>query len=76
MHCNDHKRVHIDLTYPGPSVANYEEEFFRVFEDAMQPPRSYDKREVAFSKPQLPKDCKDLTSYQGPTALIIPGNHV
>lgn len=76
-----------DLCYPGPSEFNFENRFFRTFEDALPPPPSFRKSAISISKPNLSmkgwcdKLCftkhkdRDLTSYCGPTAFLIPGNH-
>eukprot|EP01083_Nonionella_stella_P090355 252429_1 len=65
-----------DLAYPRPSHRNYQKKFFRVFEDAMRPPEEALSKptEIAYNKPELPFS-STLSSYEGPTCLIIPGNH-
>eukprot|EP01084_Bolivina_argentea_P265311 449670_1 len=70
-----------DLSYPGPTNKNYQEKFFRVFEDAMHPPENIMKNikneicpEIAYNKPQLANN-ESLSTYKGPTCLLIPGNH-
>ena len=63
-----------DLAYAGPSFANYEEKFFRVFEDAMATPPDFKKESMLCRKPKVPGNAS-LSGYEGPTSLIIPGNH-
>eukprot|EP01084_Bolivina_argentea_P265313 449677_1 len=63
-----------DLAYAGPSFENYENKFFRVFEDAMAPPASFKKESMICRKPSVPNN-KLLSQYEGATCLIIPGNH-
>ena len=76
-----------DLCYPGPSEFNFENRFFRVFEDAMPPPPSFRKSAIAIKKPRFPVkgwrsdecfNCAEndrIESYKGPIAFCIPGNH-
>ena len=77
-----------DLAYPDPNPENYENRFFRTFEDALPPPPSFRKEHISIRKPALPvegwetedngeKEDTDnlLSSYEGPCAFLIPGNH-
>ena len=77
-----------DLAYPDPTAENYENRFFRTFEDALPPPPSFRKEHISIRKPALPvegwetedngeKEDTDnlLSSYEGPCAFLIPGNH-
>ena len=54
-----------DLAYPDPTPENYEERFFRTFEDALPPPPSYRKEHISIQKP-----ASELSSYQGPCAFL------
>eukprot|EP01083_Nonionella_stella_P122879 369908_1 len=63
-----------DLAYAGPSIENYEKKLFGVFEDAMQPPATFTKDSMICNKPSVPCGVT-LSEYEGPTCLIIPGNH-
>ncbi|KAG9397865.1 hypothetical protein AC1031_016519 [Aphanomyces cochlioides] len=64
-----------DLAYPHPDEESYESRFWRPFEYAMKPPIWYDPAAVSTKKPALPKQCKTLKDYEGPTCFAIPGNH-
>ncbi|EJK58073.1 hypothetical protein THAOC_21826 [Thalassiosira oceanica] len=70
-----------DLAYPGPTPFNYEQRFFRTFEDAMSPPPSYRKEHISIKKPALPvkgwdadavagDDGDALQNYEGPVTFI------
>ena len=76
-----------DLCYPGPSEFNFENRFFRTFEDALPPPSSFRKAAISISKPNFPikgwcdKICfkkekgRSLKDYLGPSVYLLPGNH-
>ncbi|CAK4239460.1 unnamed protein product [Aphanomyces euteiches] len=61
-----------DLAYPHPDEESYESRFWRPFEYAMKPPIWYDPAAVSTKKPALPKQCKTLKDYEGPTCFAIP----
>ena len=74
-----------DLAYPDPTPENYERRFFRTFEDAMQPPPTFQRSHISIDKPAFPikgwTSCEKLdpssrlSSYDGPCTFLIPGNH-
>jgi len=80
-----------DLAYPDPTPDSYENRFFRTFEDALPPPPSFRREHISIRKPALPakgwnvgednnridenSESDLLSSYQGPCAFLIPGNH-
>ena len=66
-----------DLAYPDPTPENYEQRFFRTFEDAMPPPPSFRREHISIHKPALPvkgwmleTERNDLSSYPGPCTFL------
>ena len=57
-----------DLAYPSPSEENYNNRFFRVFEDAMPPPSSFRREKISIKKPDLPvrgwKNCFNIIDIE------------
>jgi len=64
-----------DLAYPNPSTESYKDRFILPFEYAMAPPEGYDGEAIAVNKPDLPYGTSKLEDYEGPVALVMPGNH-